>query len=120
MSYVLCIGVVHIPCLVLFNHTIRPKFFLEHPCASYRFVAIRTINDHPSSIKHNRNHLTSYCFLLIVSVRRDESLLNSSRSVIDEVFHVVITKGLCSPVILLKIFHMSLLIVFYKNTLFIQ
>jgi hypothetical protein len=55
-----------------------PKLFLEHPFTFNELTPIRMLNDLSSSIRYNWIHLTHYCFLPEVNIRRGICLFNSS------------------------------------------
>jgi hypothetical protein len=121
----LSITFVHKPCLVPLDSTIRPKLFLEHPFAANRLASIWTINYLLSSIRHDRIHLTPYCFLPQVSIRRGICLFNGRWCAIHKVHNIVIPKRFCNSlslalsgdynVILLRILRKRLLNLFYQN-----
>jgi hypothetical protein len=111
--------------LVPFNSTISPKLFLEHSFTPNGLTPIRALNDLPSCIRYNRIHLTPYCFLPKVSIRRGICLFNGTWCVIHKIYNVIITKGLCSLwsltlsscyiVIFHRILYMVFISVFYRK-----
>jgi hypothetical protein len=54
------------------------------------------INYLPSSIRHDRIHLTPYCFLPQVSIRRGICLFNGRSCVIYKLHNIVIPKRFCN------------------------